>query len=156
VVVAARTALTASVVLAASFFTGQRDIDMKYAWIENGVIRDVAWTTPDEIYHPDVAAFYGTQVPDDATNGDSWVNNVLTKPERVTFYEPPAKKLTADNFRTGMTLAEKTKWDNDSAPEIVTVKAELPQELAGATELLDFLVGAGVISQVSMDKILEI
>ena len=53
-----------------------------------------------------------------------------------------------------MTLAEKTKWDNNSAPEIVTVKAELPKELSGATELLEFLVGAGVISQESADRIL--
>jgi hypothetical protein len=52
-----------------------------------------------------------------------------------------------------MTLAEKTKWDNNSAPEIVTVKAELPQELAGATELLDFLVSSSVISQATADKI---
>lgn len=126
---------------------------MKYAWIENGVIRDIAWAAPDEIYHPDVAALYNTQVPDNAETGDSWVNNVLTKPERILFYEPAPRQWTADNFRTGMTLAEKTKWDNDSAPEIKTVKQELPKELAGATELLDFLVGAGVISQATADKI---
>jgi len=126
---------------------------MKYAWIENGKIRDIAHSNPAEIYHPDVAAFYNTQVPDDAANGDGWVNGALVKPE------PPApfvavRQWTADNFRTGMTLAEKTKWDNNSAPEIITVKAELPQELAGATELLDFLVAANVISQTSADKIL--
>jgi hypothetical protein len=53
-----------------------------------------------------------------------------------------------------MTLAEKTKWDNDSAPEIITVKAELPKELAGATELLDFLVSSSVISAETKAKIL--
>ena len=143
------------VVLVASFFIGQRGIDMKHAWIENGKVRDVAHGNPEEIYHPDVAKFYDTQVPDDAANGDEWVNNVLTKPDRIAFYEPPAKQWTADTFRAGMTLAEKTKWDNDSAPEIKTVKAELPQELVGATELLDFLVGAGVISQATATKILE-
>jgi len=127
---------------------------MKYAWIENGKVRDIAPGNPTEFYHPDVAAFYDTQVPDNAASGDSWVNNVLTKPERVTFYEPPAKQWAATDFRAGMTLAEKTKWDNDSAPEIVTVKAELPKELAGATELLDFLVSSSVISQATATKIL--
>ena len=126
---------------------------MKYAWIENGKVRDVAHSNPTEIYHPDVAAFYTTQVPDDAANGDGWVNGALVKPETIT-PTAPARQWTADNFRAGMTLAEKTKWDNNSAPEIVTVKAELPQELAGATELLDFLVAANVISQASADKIL--
>jgi hypothetical protein len=128
---------------------------MKYAWIENDNIRDICQGgEPAEHYHPDVAKFYDTQVPDDAVNGDGWVNGQLVKPEPPT---PPVlapRQWTADNFRAGMTLAEKTKWDSDTAPEIVTVKAELPQELAGATELLDFLVAANVISQTSADKIL--
>jgi len=126
---------------------------MKYAWIENDKIRDVAHSNPIEIYHPDVAVLYTTQVPDDAVNGDGWVNGALVKPVYVE-PTPAPRQWTADNFRTGMTLAEKTKWDNNSAPEIITVKAELPQELAGATELLDFLVAANVISQTSADKIL--
>jgi hypothetical protein len=126
---------------------------MKYAWIENDKIRDVAHSNPVEIYHPDVAALYTTQVPDDAVNGDGWVNGALVKPV-VVEPTPAARQWTADNFRTGMTLAEKTKWDNDSVPEIKTVKAELPKELAGATELLDFLVGSNVISAETKAKIL--
>lgn len=126
---------------------------MKYAWIENQRIRDVAHSNPSEIYHPDVAAYYTTQVPDDAANGDGWVNGALVKPEPPAPAESAPRRWTADNFRAGMTLAEKTKWDNNSAPEIVTVKAELPQEIAGATELLDFLVSSSVISQATADKI---
>jgi hypothetical protein len=41
------------------------DIDMRKAWIEN---------------HPDVAVFYDTEVPDDAVNGDGWIDGVLVKP----------------------------------------------------------------------------
>ena len=126
---------------------------MKYAWIENNKIRDVAHSNPTEIYHPDVAKFYDTQVPDDAANGDGWVNGALVKPV-VVEPTPAARRWTADNFRTGMTLAEKTKWDNDSVPEIKTVKAELPKELAGASELLDFLVSSSVISVETKAKIL--
>jgi hypothetical protein len=124
---------------------------MKYAWIENNMVRDVAHDEPSKIYHPDVAVFYTTQVPDNAVNGDGWINGALVKPEPPT---PTPRQWTADNFRTGMTLAEKTKWDNDSAPEIKTVKAELPQQLAGATELLDFLVASNVIAEASKTKIL--
>jgi hypothetical protein len=126
---------------------------MKYAWIENDKIRDVAHSNPIEIYHPDVAAYYTTQVPDNAVNGDGWVNGALVKPV-VVEPTPAARQWTTDDFRTGMTLAEKTKWDNDSAPEIKTVKAELPKELAGATELLDFLVSSSVISAETKAKIL--
>jgi hypothetical protein len=129
---------------------------MKYAWIENDKIRDIAPGNPVEFYHPDVAVFYNTKVPEDAINGDGWVNGQLVKPEPSPPAPPapPPRQWTADDFRAGMTLAEKTKWDNDSAPEIKTVKTELPKELANATELLDFLVGAGVISQATSTKIL--
>jgi hypothetical protein len=126
---------------------------MKYAWIENDKIRDVAHDEPSKIYHPDVAALYTTQVPDDAVNGDGWVNGALVKPV-VVEPTPAVRQWTTDDFRTGMTLAEKTKWDNNSAPEIITVKAELPKELAGATELLDFLVSTSVISTATKTKIL--
>ena len=128
---------------------------MKYAWIENDKVRDVCHGDPTECYHPDVAVFYSTQVPDDAANGDGWVNGALVKPEPPAPPTPAPRQWTADDFRKAMTLAEKTKWDNDTAPEIKTVKAELPKELAGATELLDFLVESGVISQATATKILD-
>lgn len=128
---------------------------MKYAWVENNVIRDVAWSDPSLIYHPDVAKFYDTEVPDDATNGDGWVNGALVKPVPLPPLPPAPRQWTTADFRSGMSLAEKTKWDNDSAPEIKTVKAELPKEQAGAQELVDFLVESGVISQASATKIME-
>ena len=127
---------------------------MKYAWIENDKIRDVAHSNPIEIYHPDVAVFYTTQVPDNAVNGDGWVNGALVKPV-VVEPTPAPRQWTATDFRTGMTLAEKAKWDSDSAPEIVTVKLELPKELEGATELLDFLVGATIVGEATKTKILK-
>lgn len=129
---------------------------MKYAWIENGQIRDVAWTDPDKIYHPDVAKFYDTQVPDDAANGDGWVNGQLVKPTPPAPPAPAPRKWSQNDVRNGLSLAEKVKWDNDTAPEVKTVKAEMggPVELAKVTELLTFLVETGVISQASMDKVL--
>jgi hypothetical protein len=128
---------------------------MKYAWIENNKVRDICQGgAPAEHYHSDVAVFYDTQVPDDAVNGDGWVNGQLVKPV-IPDPTPAARQWNADSFRAGMTLAEKTKWDNNSAPEIITVKAELPKELAGATELLDFLVASNVISQATANKICE-
>lgn len=126
---------------------------MKYAWIENERVRDIAPGNPEEFYHGEVAKFYNTEVPDDAANGDGWVNGVLVKPEPA----PPAPRTwSQDDVRAGLSLSEKVKWDNDSAPEIVTVKAELstPQELTATTELLQFLVDTAVIAQASMDKVL--
>jgi hypothetical protein len=53
---------------------------MRKAWIENGIIRDIAHAEPSEIYHPDIAVHYTVEVPDDAENGDTFIDGVLTKP----------------------------------------------------------------------------
>lgn len=127
---------------------------MKYAWIENNCIRDIAQGNPDECYHPDIAKFYNTQVPNDAVSGDGWVNGKLVKPKPQPAPAPAPRRWTDVDFRAGMTLAEKTKWDSDAVPEIKTVKQELPKERAEVVELLDFLVSVNVISQRSAGKIL--
>jgi hypothetical protein len=130
---------------------------MKYAWIENDKVRDIAPGAPSEFYHPDVAVFYNTEVPDDAVNGDGWVNGQLVKPEPPAPSAPAPRTWGVDNIRPNLTLAEKVKWDNNSAPEVVTAKQEMatPQLVAHTTEVLNMLVGASVISQASADKVLE-
>jgi hypothetical protein len=132
---------------------------MRKAWIENSAIRDIAQGNPVEIYHPDIAAFYNIDVPDEAENGDGWVDGALVKPVPAPLVEPTpaARTWSVEDIRAGLTLAEKVKWDNDSAPEVKTVKTEMAvdKELADVTELLIFLVDATVISQASMNKILQ-
>jgi len=129
---------------------------MKFAWIENERVRDVCHGDPAECYHPDVAKFYDTQVPDDAANGDGWVNGQLVKPEPAPPAPPAPRTWAAGDVRAGLTLAERVKWDNDATPTIVTAKVELstPRDVADTTEVLAMLVEAGDISQASMDKIL--
>jgi len=128
---------------------------MKYAWIENDKIRDVAHSNPIEIYHPDVAAHYTTQVPDDAVNGDGWINGALVKPV-IPEPTPEPVKWTADDVRKGLTLAERVKWDNDKSDEIKTAKVELSISnfKAKVQEVLDMLVASGDISQASATAIL--
>lgn len=130
---------------------------MKWAWVENDVIRDVAHDTPSEIYHPDVAALYTVQVPDEACNGDGWVKGQLVKPD-VPEVIPPVFPRTWDceAVRAGLTLSEKVVWDTDGKPEVVTAKLEFatPQLIEHTTTTLQFLVTAQVISQASMDVIL--
>jgi hypothetical protein len=129
---------------------------MKYAWIQNNRIRDIALGDPTNLYHPDVAVFYNTEVPDEAANGDGWVDGQLVKPEPPPPMPPAPRTWTLDSIRIGLTLLERVKWDNDLAPEIVTAKQEMatPQELTHTTDVLSLLVGASVISQASVDKIL--
>ena len=52
---------------------------MKYAWIENTVIRDLTTGIPADVFHPDIAKLFSTQVPDEAESGDMFKDGVLTK-----------------------------------------------------------------------------
>jgi hypothetical protein len=130
---------------------------MKLAWIENDKIRDIAPGDPRLFYVSEVAVFYNTEVPDEAVNGDGWVDGALIKSEPLPPAPPAPRTWTASDIRSGLTLAERVKWDNNSAPEVVTAKQEMatPQQLAHTTDVLALLVGASVISQASADKILQ-
>jgi hypothetical protein len=67
---------------------------MRLAWIENERVRDIAPGDPTLFYVPEVAVFYNTPVPDDAVNGDGWVNGVLVKPPPPPIPTPPADAPT--------------------------------------------------------------
>lgn len=128
---------------------------MKYAWIQDNKVRDIAPGDPVEFYHPDVAAYYTTQVPDDAVNGDGWVNGALVKPV-IPEPTPELVKWTAEDVRNGLTLAERVKWDNDKSDEIKTAKVELTGSnfKVKVQEVLDMLVASGDVSQASATAIL--
>lgn len=85
---------------------------MKKAWVENGRIRDVASGNPEELYHPDVAKLYDTDVPDDAVNGDGWDGVTLTKPviPDPVPVEPPVSvlpKVSPVEFKLLFTAVER-------------------------------------------------
>lgn len=108
-----------------------------------------------------VNTIVGEEVDSIADQYDEIINmdNIVHTPDpnvEVVEPTPPARVWTQNNVRSGLTLAEKTKWDNDSAPEIVTAKIEIGGglELAAITEVLDFLVTANVISANSKTAIL--
>ena len=96
---------------------------MSKAWIENERIRDIAAGNPDELFHPDIAKLYDTDVPDDAANGDGWIDGVLVKPEEPPAppapepVAPPAPKVSPVEFKLLFHSAErvaiKTARDND-------------------------------------------
>lgn len=89
--------------------------------------------------------------------GDT-VQNSTYDPETGVFTPPPPPPQTWNNFsvRYGLTLADKTKWDNNETPQIVTAKIEFetPQERPYTTELLTYLVDSASISQLSKDQVL--
>jgi len=127
---------------------------MRYAWIENERIRDICeGGDPADCYTANVAVYYDTLVPDDAKDGDGWVDGQLIPAPPPS---PPPQTWNDASVRSGLTLTDKTRWDNDDTQEIVTAKIEFqtPQERPYTTELLAYLVASNSISQTSMDRVL--
>lgn len=89
---------------------------MKKAWIENGFIRDVAHATPSEIYHPDIATLYDTDVPDTAVNGATLVAGVWTN--------PPAPVLPTDAEIASQQAAYKAQNDVEQAASVRASRTE--------------------------------
>jgi hypothetical protein len=133
---------------------------MKYAWIENDVVRDICPGHPDQHYTPQVAAFYNTQIPDDIQMGATLVGGTWTNPAVVHIEQaemPALPKLwTASDIRSAMSLLERVKWDNASSGSIVTAKLEFAsaQTADMIAPVLQMLVDSGDITQETMNKIL--
>lgn len=53
---------------------------MKYAWIEENIVRNVAPSNPRDIYYHTIAALYDTEVPDSTVSGATLVDGVWTNP----------------------------------------------------------------------------
>lgn len=130
---------------------------MKYAWIENEKIRDICQGgNPADCYTANIAANYNTLVPDEAQNGDGWVDGKLIPLPPPPPPPPPVAVWNDATVRKSLTLTDKTRWDNNDTQEIVTAKIEFAtyQKIAYTTELLDYLVVSNSISQTSKDRVL--
>lgn len=53
---------------------------MKKAWIENNRVRDIANGNPNELFHPDIAVHFDTDIPDDIVVGAELVNAKWANP----------------------------------------------------------------------------
>ena len=136
---------------------------MRKAWIENEVIRDICQGNPDELFHPDIAKLYDTDVPDDAANGDGWVNGQLVKPEPAPTpepTEPPApippkvspvefKLLFTSPERVAIKAARATDPILDDFYDIVEDPrlTQVDLALASVQSALDYLTALGLIAE---------
>ena len=134
---------------------------MKHAWIENDKVRDIAPGDPYLFYHPDIAAYYNTLIPDDVQkdaywDGEKWVNHIIS-PSNTDVLDSiiAPRRVNIQDLREVMTLAERVKWDNDLSPTIKTAKIEFAfgKSTADAKPVLQMLVDAGDINQATVDAL---
>jgi hypothetical protein len=142
----------------------------KFAWIENGVIRDIAPGTPLQYYHSDVAAYYSTLVPDIAQNGDSFVGGVWTA--RLIPPPPPPPvpipivppKVTPVQFKLLFTVTERIAISTLKAtdPVLQDIYSILDDPrltyvdlaLQSTKDILLYLVSKGILTMPRVDTIL--
>ena len=125
---------------------------MRYAHIENGKVINVIIVKEEDLHiFPD----YQLVKSDEADMGDDYINGEFIKPPQPEIALPP-RRISLDEIRNALTLAEKIKWDNNKTDEITTVKVEFAQPMlvADAELWLQLLVDSGSISQTSIDKVL--
>lgn len=147
----------AQVVRGRSFFIGQKGTKMKYAWLEATTIRDICPGNPAEFYHPDVAAHYDTEVPDDAENGDTWDGTTLTKkpvPVAPAPVAPVPPKVSVIEYKMLFTSAERIAVKASTDPVIIdlqelmndprTVNVDL--SLKSISDALDYMTYLGLIA----------
>jgi len=140
---------------------------MKHAWIENNRIRDIAPGNPAELYHPDIAKLYDTDVPDDAVNGDGWDGVTLTKPviPAPVPVEPPAPvppKVSPVEFKLLFTAQERVaiKASTDAIVQDFFSIVEDPRlthvdlALKSTQDALSYLEALSLIAEGRKDEIL--
>jgi hypothetical protein len=135
---------------------------MKYAWIQNDRIRDIAPGNPSDFYHHNIAKFYNTEVPDDAQNGDGWINEQLVKPELVVSalvdtLAPVPPKVSPVQFMLLFTSAERVAIKTARATDPViddwldiiedSRLTEVDLGLASTAQALDYLVSVSLLTE---------
>ena len=124
---------------------------MRYAHIENGKVINVIIVKEEDLgLFPDWELIKS----ETAGIGDDYINGEFI-PQPQLEIELPPRRISLDEIRNALTLAEKIKWDNNKTDEITTVKVEFAQPLlvADAEPWLQLLVDSGSISQASIDKV---
>ena len=126
-----------------------------FAVIENNAVVNIIIGVEDDVVttNPNLYVEYTKLNP--ANIGDDYINGEFIKPPQPEIELPP-RRISLDDIRNALTLAEKIKWDNNKTDEITTVKVEFAQPLlvADAEPWLQLLVDSGSIAQASIDAVL--
>lgn len=126
---------------------------MRYAKILNSKVENTIVLRDEDVHL--MPSNWVLVKSDTANIGDEYINDIFIPPAPVVPATLP-KRISLDEIRNALTLAEKIKWDNNKTDEITTVKIEfaMPLLVADAEQWLQLLVDSGSISQESVDKIL--
>ena len=137
-----------------------------YAWVQDGVIRDISKKGPEKVFTPEVAALYDQQVPDKVKPGDLWDGTTWTPAADilpVPIVIPPVRPtVSLLDFTFLFTAAEfkAIRANKTEAIEQSVLRLESPQasfiDLGKPYVLvyLEALVAASILTNARVSKIL--
>ena len=144
---------------------------MKYAWVENNKIRDIAEVDPFTIFHADVAKNYSTAVEDNVENNAElvdgvWVNPVTPETDTDYVIPEPEKvypKVTPVEFKMLFTIQERIAIKEAKATdEILQDGFEILEDprltfvdlgLGSTQGFIDYMATLGLVTAERADKI---
>ncbi len=129
------------------------------AWIENNRVREICKGNPSELFHPDIAKNFDTEVDEDVLAGAELVNDVWINP---TINEPIAPtveyaKISPIEFKMLFTVSERLAINPlKQSDEIINDWFEILDDtrlttvdlgLKSTQEALDYLVSLDVLTE---------
>lgn len=132
---------------------------MKYAWLQASIIRDICNGDPGSLFHPDIAALYDTEVPDEAMQGDTFEDGVLTPkpipaPVAVEPVAPVPPKVSVIEYKMLFTSAERIAVKASVDPIIIDLQelmndprtTTVDLSLQSISDALDYMTAIGLIA----------
>lgn len=132
---------------------------MKYAWLQASIIRDICNGDPGSLFHPDIAALYDTEVPDEAMQGDTFEDGVLTpkpipEPVAVEPVAPVPPKVSVIEYKMLFTSAERIAVKASVDPIIIDLQelmndprtTTVDLSLQSISDALDYMTAIGLIA----------
>lgn len=132
---------------------------MKYAWLQASIIRDICNGDPGSLFHPDIAALYDTEVPDEAMQGDTFEDGVLTPkpipaPVAVEPVAPVPPKVSVIEYKMLFTSAERIAVKASVDPIIIDLQelmndprtTTVDLSLQSISDALDYMTAVGLIA----------
>lgn len=133
---------------------------MKKAWIENNKVREICEGNPSELFHPDIAVHFDTDIGDDILVGaelvkGKWVNPIINEVVITPVVE--YAKISPIEFKILFTVSERLAINPlKQSDEIIKDWFEILDDtrlttvdlgLKSTQEALDYLVSLDVLTE---------
>lgn len=107
---------------------------MKYAWVENNVVRDICAGNPAELFAAPIAAYYTTVIADTVERGARFTSNMWVNPDPIVVPAPVVPEPEPVGYPTVSAIEYKMLF---TTPERIAIKTSTDPIVMDIYELLN-------------------